>query len=400
MVVRSGFKQTEVGTIPEDWRVVLLPDICKFRGGKAHEQNISDHGRYVVVNSKFISSDGAVRKYSTASFCPANKGDVLMVMSDLPNGRALAKTYLVEEDGTYTVNQRVCALTVYRDSAEFLFYALNRNPYFLKFDDGVSQTHLLNPVFRKCPIALPPSVEEQRAIASALIDVDSLLSGLDRLIAKKRDVKQAAMQQLLTGQTRLPGFDGEWQVKRLGDVIEKLVGGGTPSRSEPAYWGAEVPWVTVKDFATFDPGHTQESITHIGLENSASHLIPAGTLITSTRMALGKAVIYDVDVAINQDLKALFPKPETSVRFLFYWFEFNAKVIDDLGSGSTVKGISIAELRGLAFPVLSKGEQDAIADVLGDMDAELTALEARRDKTRTLKQGMMQELLTGRTRLV
>jgi type I restriction enzyme S subunit len=228
--------------------------------------------------------------------------------------------------------------------------------------------------------------------------VDALLAGLGRLIAKKRDLKQAAMQQLLTGRTRLPGFQGEWEVQRLGDA--KLVGGGTPSRSEPAYWGTEVPWVTVKDFATFDPRQTQESITRIGLENSASHLIPAGTLITSTRMALGKAVIYEVDVAINQDLKAVFLKPGTSVRFLFYWFEFNAQVIDDLGSGSTVKGISITELRGLPFPALSLSEQVAISGVLSDMDAELSALEARRDKTRALRQGMLQELLTGRTRLV
>jgi type I restriction enzyme S subunit len=182
--------------------------------------------------------------------------------------------------------------------------------------------------------------------------------------------------------------------------VEKLVGGGTPSRSDPAFWGAEVPWVTVKDFATFDPRQTQDYITHVGLAKSASHLIPAGTLITSTRMALGKAVIYEVDVAINQDLKAVFQKPGTNVQFLFYWFQFNAPVIDDLGSGSTVKGISIAELLRLPFPVLSQTEQTAIATILSDMDAELSALEARRDKTRALKQGMMQELLTGKTRLL
>jgi type I restriction enzyme S subunit len=215
MEVKLRYKQTEVGVIPEDWEVKLLPDVCKFRGGKAHEQHISDVGPYVCVNSKFISSDGNVRKYSSANFCPAYKGDVLMVMSDLPNGRALAKTYLVEASGVYAVNQRVCALTAYRDCPEFLFYILNRNNYFLKFDDGVSQTHLLNPVFQKCPLPIPRNVAEQRAIAEALSDVDALLGGLDRLIAKKRDLKQAAMQQLLTGQSRLPGFHGEWEVKPL-----------------------------------------------------------------------------------------------------------------------------------------------------------------------------------------
>ena len=218
MEVRPGYKQTEVGLIPEDWDVKLLPDVCRFRSGKAHEQYISDTGRYVCVNSKFISTDGAVRKFSTANFCPAKKGDVLMVMSDLPNGRALAKAYLVEADDTYAVNQRVCALTAYRDCPEYLFYVLNRSPYFLKFDDGVNQTHLLNHVFQKCPLPIPPNVAEQRAIAEALSDMDELLGGLDRLIPKKRDLKHAAMEQLLTGQTRLPGFHGEWEVKTLGSA--------------------------------------------------------------------------------------------------------------------------------------------------------------------------------------
>ena len=107
-----------------------------------------------------------------------------------------------------------------------------------------------------------------------------------------------------------------------------------------------------------------------------------------------------MDVAINQDLKALFLKPSANVWFLYYWFEHNAQMIEDLGSGSTVKGISIAELRGIPFLHLPLPEQTAIAAVLTDMDAELALLTQRLSKTRALKQGMMQELLTGRTRLI
>jgi type I restriction enzyme S subunit len=228
--------------------------------------------------------------------------------------------------------------------------------------------------------------------------------------AKKRDLKQAAMHgnswerwtgsSLKSATSNSPGFHGEWDVKTLGDIVEKIVGGGTPSRANPAFWENEIPWVTVKDFATFNPRHSEESITRLGLMNSASHLIPAGTLITSTRMALGEAIVYEVDVAINQDLKALFLKPEVSVVFLTYWFEYFGRWIDELGSGSTVKGISLFELRRFPFQAPLLPEQTAIAEVLTDMDAELAALEQRREKTRALKQAMMQELLTGRTRLV
>jgi type I restriction enzyme, S subunit len=202
-LARVGYKKTQVGVIPDDWELKLLPDVCRFRGGKAHEQHIAEFGQYVCVNSKFISTDGKVRKYSTANFCCANQNDVLMVMSDLPNGRALAKAYFVEQDDLYAVNQRVCALTAYRDCPRFLFHILNRNTYFLKFDNGVSQTHLLNDVFRACPIPLPPSRAEQEAIAEALSDMDTEIAALEARLAKARQLKQGMMHNLLTGKIRL-----------------------------------------------------------------------------------------------------------------------------------------------------------------------------------------------------
>jgi type I restriction enzyme S subunit len=253
---------------------------------------------------------------------------------------------------------------------------------------------------KRYPFPLPPTKAEQESIAGALSDADSLIESLEQLLVKKRNLKQGAMQELLTGNMRLPGFSGKWERGQLGDAIERLIGGGTPSRSVPAYWGNEIPWVTVKDFATFNPRYAQESVTHIGLKNSASRLIPAGTLIVSTRMALGKAVIYEVDVAINQDLKAAFLKPHMDVKFLYFWFEQNAQAIDELGGGSTVKGISGAALKRIPFLFPPFLEQSAIAEVLSDLDADLAALEEKLTKARNLKQGMMQELLTGRIRLV
>ncbi|MEJ0056771.1 MAG: restriction endonuclease subunit S [Bacteroidota bacterium] len=119
------------------------------------------------------------------------------------------------------------------------------------------------------------------------------------------------------------GFPTGWNVKELGDIADRIVGGGTPSRSNKDYWGHEIPWATVKDFTTFDSVKTQEYITHEGLKNSSSNLIPKGKIIIPTRMALGKAVLFDVDVAINQDLKALFLKDDADTKFVFYWLQSN-----------------------------------------------------------------------------
>lgn len=400
MEVRPGYKQTEVGVVPADWQVRLLPEVLKFRSGKAHEQHISEFGRYVCVNSKFISTDGAVRKHSTSNFCPAKKGDVLMVMSDLPNGRALAKAYLVKADDTYAVNQRICALSAYRDSPEYLFYVLNRNPYFLKFDDGVSQTHLLNPIFEKCPLPLPPTVQEQRDIAAALSDADALLAALDRLIAKKRALKQAAMQKLLTGQTRLPGFHGEWEVKRLLSLVE-IPKGQVDPKVEP-----------FRSMNLIGPEH---------VESGTGKLLPYSTAFDQGAISgkyqfrrgdvvygkinpyLRKAFLADFDGLCSADMYPLRPADGVAPGFLLATIlgrEFS-KYSEAVSVRSGMPKINREEMAGFSTKVPSNvDEQSAIAIVLADMDAELTALESRRHKTRSLMQGMMQELLTGRIRLV
>jgi type I restriction enzyme S subunit len=407
--MKPGYKQTEVGVIPEEWDVKLLPEVLRFRGGKAHEQHITETGRYICVNSKFISTDGEVRKYSSANFCPANRGDVLMVMSDLPNGRALAKAYLVEKDDTYTVNQRVCALTTYSDCPEYLFYVLNRHPYFLKFDNGVSQTHLLNNVFQKCPIPVPPNVEEQRAIATALSDVDALLAALDRLIAKKRDLKQAAMQQLLTGQTRLPGFHGEWEVKRLGDVGE-ISSAGVDKKIRPD----EVPVRLVnyldvyrKDFIYSDD--LNHWVTAPLQQAKRCAVLKGDVFFTPTSetrddIGISAVAMEDIpDAAYSYHVARLRLHEPWDLCFRTYAFKTRAfldqaKTLCD-GNGTRYV-ISQGKFRSMTVQVPPFPEQTAIASVLSEMDGELAVLEQRREKTRALKQAMMQELLTGRTRLV
>ena len=190
------------------------------------------------------------------------------------------------------------------------------------------------------------------------------------------------------------------QIVKLGVVTDKIIGGGTPNRSNIEYWEGNIPWITVKDFATFNPISAQEYITKEGLKNSSSNLIPKGTLIISTRMAVGKAVIYEVDVSINQDLKAIFVKPALNTKYLFYWFQRNSVKLSEMGSGSTVAGISLVDLRNIPLGLPSKEEQSKIVQILSDMDEQIDLLEQKLEKQKRIKQGMMQVLLTGKIRLV
>ena len=200
---KPGCKQSEVGVIPEDWKVRPLLDLVKCIHGKAHEQYILDGGRYVVVNAKFVSTEGKIRKYASKNFCKADIGDVLMVLSDLPNGKALAKCFFVKDSGKYAVNQRVCIYRSKFESTKFIFYLLNRNKFFLSLDDGVTQTHILNGDIRRCEIALPRNKEEQTAIANVLSDIDAEITTLETKLSKLRRLKQGMMHELLTGRIRL-----------------------------------------------------------------------------------------------------------------------------------------------------------------------------------------------------
>ena len=228
-------------------------------------------------------------------------------------------------------------------------------------------------------VALPTNLPEQRAIAAALSSVDSLLDGLDRLIAKKRDLKRAAMQQLLTGQVRLPGFYGEWERKRLGDVL--TICHGKSQRDVIVADGLYPVLATGGQIGTASRPLYDKASVLIGRK---------GTIDQPQYMA---TPFWTVDTLFYSVMKNGNCAKFFYYRFcLIHWMQFN--------EASGVPSLNARTIENIEFACPEPAEQAAIAAVLSDMDAEIAALEARRDKTRDLKQAMMQELLTGKTRLV
>lgn len=179
-----------------EWEEKKLGEVADYENGKAHEQDIVESGKYIVVNSKFISSDSEVKKYTNTAFCIARKNDILMVLSDVPNGKAISKCYIVDENNLYTVNQRICKITPRKALGSMLFYRLNRNPYFLSFDDGVKQTNLRNEDVLNCPIVIPRDLEEQQKIADCLSSLDELIAGEGKKIELLKLHKKGLMQGL------------------------------------------------------------------------------------------------------------------------------------------------------------------------------------------------------------
>jgi len=197
----TKFKQTELGEIPEEWETKKLGKVCKFENGKAHEKQISENGNYIVVNSKFISTDGETVKHTNDNLKPLSVGDIVMVMSDVPSGKALGKCFLISKNNSYTLNQRICSLRPINGNSNFYFHVLNRNNYFLSFDNGVGQTNLRKDEVLDCPVPVPP-ITEQEQIAKILNSIEDYTFKNIKIRFNLLKLKKGLMNDLLSGKVR------------------------------------------------------------------------------------------------------------------------------------------------------------------------------------------------------
>jgi len=389
MEIQKGFKKTDAGTIPGAWQVPKLIEIADFENGKAHEQFIDDKGEYIVVNSKFISTEGNVRKFSNKNLSPLKKGSIAIVMSDIPNGRALAKCYLVEKDNRYTLNQRIGCIKPNEDiDYRYLFYKLNRNIYFLSFDSGSGQTNLRRNEILDCPVAIPPTKAEQTAIAEALNDADALITELEKLIAKKKAIKQGAMQELLKPK------DG-WEEKKLGELFDFKQGVQCPV--EKQFFTSQHG---LKRFIRIIDLTQPEELPRYILDPGSSHHITKDDLFM-VRYGTPGLLGYGFEGVIANNLFRLLPKKKICSLFFFYLLQYKNSDILNISSSTTMAALNFTALRELelAYPMVID-TQIQIAQILTDTDAEIEALEKKLDKYKMLKQGMMQNLLTGKIRLI
>ncbi len=296
---------------------------------------------------------------------------------------------------------------IFSDYAKFLFKypALIRK--FHAFSQGLvdDTLNLKFPNFAPIKVSLPP-LPEQKRIAEILTSVDDAIQATEKVISQTKRVKQGLLQELFTRGIRHSKFKkteiGEipegWVETELGNKLHKVIGGGTPSKKIPNYWDGDVYWASVKDIRSKYLSNTIDKISQEGLKNSSANLIPANTIVVPTRMALGKASITDFDMAINQDLKALIPKKDLDFLFLYYWYINSSKLIESLGSGSTVKGIRLETLKRLKLLLPPLPEQKRIAEILTSLDDGIQAAEKAISQTKRVKQGLLQDLLTGRVR--
>lgn len=393
MELMPGYKHSDVGVIPEDWNPEYIENFAVITTGSKNTQDRIEDGQY-----PFFVRSQTVERINSYSF----DGEAVLTAGD---GVGTGKVFHYI-NGKFDVHQRVYRISNFAEYVNGYFFYLYFSTHFynriMQMTAKSSVDSVRRDMISRMQIALPPTETEQRAIAQALSDVDALLATLDQMIAKKRDLKQAAMQQLLTGKTRLPGFGGEWQLKRLGDVVD----------TDPENLGADTAtdfWFNYISLEDVDRGQLRSHSEQVFIDapsRARRKLMPNDVLVSTVRPNLQSHLLFKGDaghwVCSTGFCVIRCREGVTCPAFVFSHF-FAADVnrqIDTLLTGSNYPAINSGDVRNLEIMFPSYVEQCAIATVLSEMDAELSALEARRDKTRNIKQAMMQELLTGKTRLV
>ncbi|HMS07869.1 MAG TPA: restriction endonuclease subunit S [Pyrinomonadaceae bacterium] len=388
MEVKPGYKQTEVGVIPEDWEVKPLSAVSSMKSGEGiTASRIDQHSQYPCYGGNGLRGFTSRHTHDGAFALIGRQG-------------ALCGN-VVGVSGKFFASEHAVVVTARQGTnIQFLTYVLGEMRL-NRLSEASAQPGLSVSKILQLSIGTPPTEAGQRAIAEALSDVDALLGALDRLIAKKRDLKQAAMQQLLTGQTRLPGFHGKWEVKTLGELA-RIQRGASPRPIESPVWfdeNSSIGWVRISDVTKSGMFliETVQRLSPLGVEHSRP--VEAGSLIMSICATVGRPIITEIDVCIHDGF-VVFDKLQADKFFIYYVLKWIEPDWSKHGQTGSQMNLNTGLINGTRIELPPTPEQTAIAAVLTDMDAELAALEQRQAKTRALKQGMMQELLTGRIRLV
>lgn len=406
MKLRPGYKQTEVGVIPEEWNPKPLGAFVEINSGESPSKFRFERDGTPYFKVEQLNNDSKYLEETPYHFIGDQK--VLCGSLIFPKRGAsilLNKVRILKHDSFMDTNLMTLTPKPSLDN-EYLYYVLTYIQLW-RIADTTSIPQINNKHIRPLVIAVP-RIEEQRTIAAALSDVDSLIKGLDQLIAKKRDIKQAAMQQLLIGKQRLPGFTGVWSPINMAEKSELKARIGWQGLTTAEYLDTgEYYLVTGTDFINGKVNWSSCCFVDFSryIQDKNIQLAENDILITKDG-TIGKVGFVDTlprPATLNSGVFVIRPKKQ-SYEPLFLFYVLTSRIFEDflarLQAGSTISHLYQKDFINFSFLAPKLEEQIAIATVLSDMDAEITVLEQKREKTRALKHGMMQELLTGRIRLI
>lgn len=414
-MIETKFKDTELGKIPEDWESGKFQDfLATFSSGATPYRGVPDNFKgdvrwissgelnYNIINEtlEHISHEAVVR----TNLKIHQPGTFLMAITGLEAAGTRGRCAIVGKPST--TNQSCLALnSTDKMGTDYLywFYNFYSETLAFKYAQGTKQQSFTADIVRKLPIYCPKEKSEQTRIATSLSNIDALISELGRLIEKKRAIKQGAMQQLLTGKKRLKGFSEPWVEKKLGELCE-FQNGYTPSKAVNQFWeNGTIPWFRMEDIRT-NGRILSDSIQHITEEAVKGNLFPSGSILMSTTATIGEHALLIADSLANQQFTNLKIRKSLTQVVEIMWFYHYCFILGEWCRNNINEGglaaVNMEDFSNVEIPLPSLEEQSAIASVLSSMDEEISALESKKAKYEQIKQGMMQQLLTGKIRLV
>lgn len=398
---------------PADWVTIQLGDILEFKNGLNKEKkyfgtgtpivNFMDVLKYPILTKDRVNGRVTLTRDEIERFS-ARTGDVFFTRT----------SESVEEIGTASVlceaiPDAVFSGFVLRGRAKskrldptFLAYALqSRDVRNQVISTATYTTRALTNGRSLSRVRLPvPPIGEQISIGSAMVDVDELIAGLERLISKKQKIRHGMMYELLTGSTRLPGFNDTWRNVKLGEVAS-MGSGGTPSSKVAKFYGGGIPWVSISDMTAGGKyiHHTEKTLTTEGVSASAARLYDPNVVLYAMYASIGECSLAVGRVSSSQAILGISPGSSLDREFLYYYLTRIRPQVKTMGQQGTQSNLNAGMVRKFELKLPTLSEQRAIATVLSDADKELDALTSKLSQSRSIKLGMMQELLTGRTRL-
>lgn len=412
-MVKEGYKQTGIGVIPEDWECVELLSKCNLLNGLTYTPNdIVNNGLLVirssnVQNNQLVFVDNVYVDLAIDEQKLIKKDDIVICVR---NGSAalIGKCAMATKDYQVTFGAFMAVLR--GENNGYIFQLLQQGTIqkHISKNSGATINQITNGDFKEILIPVPVNPLEQKRITEALSDVDDMISSLEKLIEKKKAIKQGAMQDLLTGKKRLPGFTGEWKKRTLNEISTEIVDGpfGSDLKSEHYISDPQVRVIQLSNIGETGWGDENTKYTTFAHAKELSRcIVQPGSLLIAKMMPAGRAILCpdsEKGYILGSDVVKLVPNSSIDSRYLVYATKSKLYLdqISEDTQGSTRSRTSVSKLRKTLIWFPTKLEQTAIANILSDIDSEIEELEQKLNKTIKLKQGMMQQLLTGKIRLV
>ena len=411
-----NMKNTPIGLIPEGWSARPLGDLCEIHGRIGFrgytKADLVRKGEGAITFSPSDIDDQRISykdcdyiswaKYIESPEIQVKEGDILFCKT-ASIGKC-AQIWDLKEKAT--INPQFVLLNDFKCNSSLLYYMLAFSSFqnrVLVITGGSTIPTISQEAMKKQLIPIPDDPDEQNRIAETLLSIDKIIGALDEAIAKKRQIKEGLMQQLLTGKTRLPGFNGEWEDIPFKSIYKYAKEGGTPSTGVAEYYNpAIVPFAKIEDLKDKYLTRVESYISESGVEHSSAWLIPVNSVILSNGATLGEVSINKITTTTKQGILGIILKEDFSPEFIYYLFKGRSfrREMEKVTTHGTMDCAYLKDLNTISLRIPPLTEQEAIASVISSVDKEIVGLESQRDKYALIKQGMMQELLTGKTRLI